>query len=58
MIVLQVVVNVLVSLLAIALNHWLFMYVSNEPALVLFLIDVLLVVVVFAANVAARLKVK
>ena len=55
---LQVAVNILVAIVFVALAHTLFGYVSGVPALVVFLVDVLLVIGTFASNVAARFGVK
>lgn len=55
---LQLFANLVLAALAVAVNHWLWGYVAGEPAVVPFLVDVLLVVAVFASNLAAQLRVK
>lgn len=58
MTILQIAVNIILSIVFIALAHILFRYIEGIPALLVFLVDVLLVIGTFASNVAARVGVK
>jgi len=58
MTVLQIAVNIILSVVFITLAHVLFGYVSGVPGVVVFLVDVLLVIGTFASNVAGRVGVK
>lgn len=55
---LQVFANVLLSVLLVAVNHWLFGYVEGEPMIVPFIVDILLIVAIFTSNAANRAGVR
>lgn len=54
----QILVNILIAVVAFALVGWAFTYASEVPGLIVFLVQVIVAVLVFVYNVAARFGVR